>query len=81
MKSNPKAVFVVEGHADIQGAEKHNLELSRNRAQAVTEYLISQGVPRSSIEPAGFGFKYPIADNKSTSGRAKNRRVDITVKR
>jgi OOP family OmpA-OmpF porin len=81
MKENPKTVFVVEGHADITGKEKLNIALSRNRAQAVTEYLISQGVPRASIEPAGFGFKYPIADNKSTSGRAKNRRVDITVKR
>jgi outer membrane protein OmpA-like peptidoglycan-associated protein len=81
MRANPKSIFVVEGHADGSGGEALNLELSRNRAQAVTEFLISQGVPRASVQPAGFGIKYPLADNKSKTGRAKNRRVDITVKR
>lgn len=81
MKANPTKIFVVEGHTDNVGGEKYNLKLSQNRAQAVAEYLISQGVPRTSLEASGFGIKYPIADNKTAEGRAKNRRTDITVKK
>lgn len=79
--SNPTEVFVVEGHADVTGGEKFNLELSRNRANAVKEYLIKQGVSGNKLESEGYGIKFPISDNNSGPGRAKNRRVDITIKR
>ena len=72
IKVNPELVFLIEGHT---------LELSKNRASAVAEYLVSKGVGRGLIESMGFGMKYPIADNRTDSGRSKNRRVDITVKR
>lgn len=81
IREYPNERFVVEGHADISGKEDKNLTLSKNRANAVMEYLISNGVPRTSIEAAGFGIKYPLSDNKSKLGRAQNRRVDVTVKR
>lgn len=81
IKANPEMIFLIEGHTDINGGELYNLELSKNRANAVAEYLITRGVGRGMIEAVGFGMKYPIADNRQASGRAKNRRVDITVKR
>ena len=74
-------IFLIEGHTDIKGGELYNLELSRNRANSVAEYLVSKGVARVYLEALGFGMKYPIADNRTETGRAKNRRVDITVKR
>lgn len=73
--------FVVEGHADVTGNEKFNLELSRNRAKAVKEYLAKQGVSADKLFSEGYGVKYPISENSSNTGRAKNRRVDITIKR
>lgn len=81
VKANPEMVFLIEGHTDIKGGELYNLELSKNRANAVKEYLVSKGVGRGLVEAVGFGMKYPIADNRNETGRAKNRRVDITVKR
>jgi outer membrane protein OmpA-like peptidoglycan-associated protein len=81
IKVNPELVFLIEGHTDTRGGELYNLELSKNRASAVAEYLVSKGVGRGLIESTGFGMKYPIADNRTDSGRSKNRRVDITVKR
>lgn len=81
MIEHPSEKFVIEGHADISGGEAKNLALSKNRANAVLEFLVSQGVPRTSMEANGFGVKYPISDNKTAIGRAQNRRVDITVKR
>lgn len=81
IKANPTIDFVIEGHTDIIGGEEMNFKLSKNRAAAVKEYLISKGIGRVSIEANGFGMKYPIADNRTEDGRAKNRRVDITVKR
>jgi len=79
--TNPNETFVIEGHTDITGNEAHNLELSKNRANAVKEYLITRGVGRGVVMADGFGQKYPISDNRTAAGRAKNRRVDITVKR
>jgi OmpA-OmpF porin, OOP family len=81
IKANPTIDFVIEGHTDIIGGEEMNFKLSKNRAAAVKEYLISKGIGRVTIEANGFGMKYPIADNRTEAGRAKNRRVDITVKR
>ena len=81
VKANPEMIFLIEGHTDIRGGELYNLELSKNRANSVAEYLISKGVGRGMLEAVGFGMKYPIGDNRNESGRSKNRRVDITVKR
>jgi OmpA-OmpF porin, OOP family len=81
IKSNPNQRFVVEGHTDITGGEVMNFALSKNRASAVKEYLITKGIGRVMIEDFGFGMKYPIADNRTDAGKAKNRRVDITIKR
>jgi outer membrane protein OmpA-like peptidoglycan-associated protein len=72
--------IVVEGHTDSVGSDDANLKLSQGRADAVREYMISQGVKAERITAVGKGESTPIADNKTPEGRANNRRVEIVVK-
>lgn len=69
----------LEGHTDDVGSDENNLELSRNRAQAVREYLLNKGVDALSVSSTGFGEAKPIAENATPEGRQKNRRVDIAI--
>ncbi len=72
--------IVVEGHTDSVGSELANNKLSASRAMAVRNYLIEKGaVKESSISSVGFGYKKPLATNKSAAGRAQNRRVDLLI--
>jgi outer membrane protein OmpA-like peptidoglycan-associated protein len=70
---------VVEGHTDSRGTPSLNQALSQRRAEAVRSYLVSRGYPTDKIEAHGIGPDRPIADNKSSEGRANNRRVEIVV--
>lgn len=78
-QQDPDSQIVVEGHADSQGDDQHNLELSQQRANAVREYLVTQGIAADRIVAKGYGESRPVADNKSAEGRANNRRVEIVV--
>jgi OOP family OmpA-OmpF porin len=69
----------VIGHTDSEGNEKYNMRLSIRRAEAVREYMISDGVASSMIEVSGEGETNPVASNATVEGRAQNRRVDINV--
>ncbi len=69
----------VEGHTDNTGDAKKNMVLSQKRAESVREYLINQGVVADRLVAEGFGQTKPIADNKTTEGKAKNRRVEFTI--
>lgn len=71
--------LLIEGHTDSAGSAAFNQVLSLKRANAVADYLASQGLVRSSMETAGRGESSPIADNKTKAGRAQNRRVEITA--
>lgn len=72
---------VVEGHTDSIGSKPINEKLSTQRAMAVKEYLESNsGGIVSKIEAVGYGDEKPLAGNKTASGRAQNRRVDIIIK-
>lgn len=70
---------VVEGHTDSTGSVNVNGQLSQKRAEAVAEFLESGGVEPDKIQAIGYGFKKPIANNKSKEGRAQNRRVDVII--
>lgn len=71
---------MVEGHTDSLGDKKMNNRLSTERAQAVIEYLKSSSEETPvQLEARGFGDEKPIAGNKTASGRAKNRRVDVII--
>ncbi len=72
-------VIVCVGHTDSTGTEAYNQKLSERRANAVKSYLVSQGVDGEKIVTEGKGELQPIANNATKEGRAKNRRVEITV--
>jgi outer membrane protein OmpA-like peptidoglycan-associated protein len=70
----------IEGHTDNIGSAKFNLDLSRRRAQAVLDYLVSQGkVDSARLEREGYGFDRPIGANDTEEGRALNRRVEFMI--
>ena len=75
----PFAKALVEGHTDSVGSAEYNQGLSERRANAVKEYLVSQGIEKNRVYTEGKGEKQPVADNKTKEGRAKNRRVEIEV--
>ncbi|WP_442587703.1 DUF6089 family protein [Pedobacter sp. AW31-3R] len=67
------------GHTDNTGSMAVNLRLSKDRAEAVKAYLVSQGANPSTIEATGYGPNQPIATNKTAKGRQKNRRVEFSL--
>ncbi|MFC4212366.1 OmpA family protein [Pedobacter lithocola] len=67
------------GHTDNTGGRELNLRLSKDRAESVKAYLISQGVNSSRIEATGYGPDQPISTNKTAAGRQENRRVEFTL--
>ena len=77
MLNYPERNAVIEGHTDSMGDDEFNLDLSRDRAFAVREALIQSGVTANRISTQGFGESLPVASNTSSTGRQKNRRVDI----
>lgn len=78
LKMNPQAEIVVVGHTDNRGTDQYNEKLSLDRAKAVADYFISQGVEAYRIYSYGLGEKAPIASNDSEKGRALNRRVELS---
>jgi len=79
MKINQVEEVIVVGHTDSIGTEAYNQKLSERRAKTVADYLVSKGVPAAKIKAFGKGESQPIADNRTKAGRAKNRRVEVTV--
>ena len=70
----------ITGHTDSQGSDAINNPLSKDRADAVRDYLVAQGLSAARISTAGRGEHQPIADNTTAEGRAKNRRVEIFLR-
>ena len=73
------ANFKLEGHTDSTGNEAKNLQLSKDRAAAVKDYLIAKGISADRLSSEGYGITRPIATNKTAEGRAQNRRVEIIL--
>ena len=77
-KDLPDAAFAIEGHADSQGTDEYNADLSQRRAQAVKTFLISSfQIDESRLNVKAYGESRPIASNESEEGRALNRRVEF----
>jgi outer membrane protein OmpA-like peptidoglycan-associated protein len=71
----------IQGFTDSTGSENYNVGLSQRRAESVERYLVSKNIPLYRISIVGLGEENPVADNKSSQGRAQNRRVEVRVLR
>jgi outer membrane protein OmpA-like peptidoglycan-associated protein len=74
-----QTVVEVAGHTDNIGTAAVNQRLSEQRAQTVTQYLVTKGLEPQRFITVGGGKNYPIASNDTEAGRARNRRVEITL--
>jgi outer membrane protein OmpA-like peptidoglycan-associated protein len=79
LKAYPRRNVLIEGHSDNTGAEDFNVKLSQQRADAVRDRLIAQGVSAQRIRTRGYGPKFPAVDNDTPAGRQQNRRVEVVI--
>jgi outer membrane protein OmpA-like peptidoglycan-associated protein len=75
----PGLKLQLEGHTDSVGTDDYNLKLSQERADAVRDFLVEQGVVMANITSLGLGKSGPVASNDSAAGRQQNRRVELVV--
>lgn len=78
-KEYPNSNVLVEGHTDSAGPEDYNMKLSEQRAQAVSKYLISQGIAANRFTTKWYGESQPRGDNTTKEGKAINRRVELAI--
>lgn len=79
LKKNPKMKVAIHGHTDNVGSPSDNLRLSENRAKAVYDILVSNGISASRLSFKGFGETKPVKPNDSEAGRAENRRTEFVI--
>lgn len=79
LKGAELGIIVSTGHTDSTGSDAYNMQLSDRRADAVKDYLVSQGIDTDRIRTEGMGERQPVSDNATSDGRAENRRVEIEV--
>jgi outer membrane protein OmpA-like peptidoglycan-associated protein len=79
LQAYPGLKLQVEGYTDSVGGDQYNQKLSENRADAVRDFLVTQGVQTDNISATGYGKAKPVADNATAQGRAQNRRVNLVV--
>ena len=79
LQLHPDLRVQVEGYTDSVGGDAYNQKLSENRANAVHDFLVQNGVPAANVTSVGYGKADPVASNDTASGRAQNRRVNLVV--
>lgn len=79
IQAHPGLNLAIEGYTDTTGTPDYNLKLSQQRADAVHDFLVSQGLSADTITAKGLGQADPVADNSTAAGRKLNRRVEIIV--
>ncbi|WNM19543.1 OmpA family protein [Flavobacterium capsici] len=79
LKEYPNSKFSLEGHTDSDGKDAANQKLSEDRAAAVKNYLVENGIDSSRLSSVGFGESKPIDTNKTKAGKANNRRVEVKL--
>ena len=79
LEKNATLKIEIGGHTDNQGSKTHNLELSKNRARSVYEWLITNGISKERLSFAGYADEKPIAKNDTPEGRQENRRTEFKI--
>ncbi len=79
LKEYKSTLVTVAGHTDSSGADDYNMRLSQQRAQTVATYLNNNGVATERLAAVGYGESQPVASNDTAEGKARNRRVEITL--
>lgn len=79
LNDHPTLQISIEGHTDNVGSDEFNLILSENRAKAVYNYLVNNGIDANRLQYKGFGESNPIATNETEEGRAMNRRTEFVI--
>ena len=79
LKKYEKTTMLIEGHTDSTGSAEYNQQLSLNRAKAVRNNLVGNGVDSRRVTTEGYGESMPVADNDTESGRQLNRRVELRI--
>jgi len=79
MKDNATVRVEIGGHTDNVGSDSFNLGLSENRAKAVVDYIVKNGIEGSRLNYKGYGKSKPVADNNTEEGRSKNRRTECMI--
>ena len=79
LSENPEVALKLSGYTDNTGNAATNLQLSKDRAQAVKAYMVGKGISENRLEADGFGIANPRADNNTREGRALNRRVEMEI--
>ena len=79
LENNPSMRLEISGHTDNTGSLRINQKLSRDRASSVVNYLVGKGIPQEMLESKGYADTQPVAENNTTEGRTKNRRVEFIV--
>lgn len=79
MEEYSNTVFHIEGHTDSTGSDQYNLQLSKERAASVRDWLVNNGVPANRLTSEGYGESRPMSSNNTASGRQDNRRVEISL--
>ncbi len=79
LQAYPDSTIQIVGHTDSDGDAGYNLTLSENRANAVADLLLNEGVPFARIQTFGRGEAQPVSSNLTPEGKAQNRRVEIVI--
>lgn len=75
----PKGVITVEGHCDERGTREYNLALGQQRADAVVQFLVSQGLPANRLKAVSYGKEKPLVPSHNDSAWSKNRRGELVL--
>jgi OmpA-OmpF porin, OOP family len=79
LKEHPERTLMIEGHTDSTGSDSYNLDLSQQRAAAVRNFLLMNGIGSDRVMARGYGESYPVTSNDTDAGRLQNRRVEVVI--
>lgn len=79
LKENPSYSLIIKGHTDDTGTPEYNMALSKKRAVAVKDYIVSKGIKEGRLVTKGYGEDFPAIQSTDAEGREANRRVEFLL--